>query len=383
MTSADLIAELQTARPTADTALRERVLELAASAPPRRPGPFERLPRLSLRRFALVAIPATAVVLIALAGGVGLLDPSSNPGVTSSRESLQLNPATTTSSGFRQAAPPQAKVGTAADAATPAPTTGRAQRYSAQLTLSVKDVDALSDATQQALRITRDLGGYVVNVSYATSDTGVSSLTLKVPTANVQEAIVRLTGLGHDRLAAGSDRRPAGPGRRADEAGDGAVGADREALRPDRRAGHRSRGEGDSRGPSGRGAGSNSSRCGHEGPGQRRGALRDDPAHASDADIRRVVPAAPTRWDDTVDRAGEILAIEAMVVLTLLVVLGPLALVAVRRLARPARVAAQAGRAATGRAVKPRGRRGARSPPARTRVREPCTRPCPPRRSRR
>ena len=60
----------------------------------------------------------------------------------------------------------------------------------------MKDVDALSDATQKALQITRDLGGYVVSVSYATSETGVSSLTLKVPTANVQDAIVRLTGLG-------------------------------------------------------------------------------------------------------------------------------------------------------------------------------------------
>ena len=70
------------------------------------------------------------------------------------------------------------------------------QRYSAQLTLAVKDVDGLSDATQKALQITRDLGGYVVSVSYATSDTGVSSLTLKVPTANVQDALVRLTGLG-------------------------------------------------------------------------------------------------------------------------------------------------------------------------------------------
>ena len=84
----------------------------------------------------------------------------------------------------------------AADAATPAPTTDRAQRYSAQLTLAVKDIDGLSDATQKALQITRDLGGYVVSVSYATSDTGVSSLTLKVPTANVQDALVRLTGLG-------------------------------------------------------------------------------------------------------------------------------------------------------------------------------------------
>lgn len=328
MTSADLIAELQAARPTADTALRERVLELAASAPPRRPRPFERLSRLSLRRFALVAVPATAVLLIALAGGIGLLDPASGPGSTASRESLEFNQSTTAPPAAQRALAPQPKAGTAADAATPAPTTGRAQRYSAQLTLSVKDVDALSDATQQALRITRDLGGYVVSVSYATSDTGVSSLTLKVPTVSVQQAIVRLNGLGTivsqqvqiddlqgqvdeltkqetvlvERIAklsariAGSDIDPE-------------VKATLEARRDAARAQLV----------------------------QVRAAKAQVNAEARYATIQltlqtdksSTVPATPSRWDDTVDRAGEILAIEAMVVLTLLVVLGPLALVAV------------------------------------------------------
>src|SRR5438128_1911251 len=40
------------------------------------------------------------------------------------------------------------------------------------------------------------LGRHLVSVSYATSDTGVSNLTLKVPTQNVQDAIVRLSSLG-------------------------------------------------------------------------------------------------------------------------------------------------------------------------------------------
>ena len=40
------------------------------------------------------------------------------------------------------------------------------------------------------------------------------------------------------------------------------------------------------------------------------------------------MPACPSRFDDTVDRAVEILAVEAMVVLYALVVLGPLALLA-------------------------------------------------------
>ena len=328
MTSADLIAELQAARPTADTALRERVRELAAAAPPPRPSPFARLSRLSLRRFALVAVPATAVVLLALAGGVGVLDPASKPdGVTSARESLNFSQGTAAAppAAQRAAAP---KVGTAADATAPSPTAGRAQRYSAQLTLSVKDVDALSGATQQALRITRDLGGYLVSVSYATSETGVSSLTLKVPTAKVQDAIVRLTGLGTivsqqvqiDDLQGQVDEltkqetvlleRIARLSARIAEPGiDPEVKATLEARRDAARAQL----------------------------AQVRAAKAQVKAEASYATIQltlqteksSAVPAAPSRWHDTIDRAGEILAIEAMVVLTLLVVLGPLALVAV------------------------------------------------------
>ena len=65
----------------------------------------------------------------------------------------------------------------------PGPVTGRAQRYSASLTLAVEDTDALSEATQRALAIARDLGGYVVAVRYATGDEGASSVTLRVPSA--------------------------------------------------------------------------------------------------------------------------------------------------------------------------------------------------------
>jgi len=328
MTSADLIAELQAARPTADTGLRERVLELAVSAPPRRPSPFARLSGLSLRRFALVAVPATAVVLIALAGGIGLLDPAGPNSSTASRESLEFNQATAAPPAAQRALAPQLKAGTAADATTPAPTTGRAQRYSADLTLSVKDVDELSDATQQALRITRDLGGYVVSVSYATSDTGASTMTLKVPTANVQQAIVRLTGLGTivsqhvqiddlqgqvdeltkqetvllERIAKLSARIAAPD---IDPEVKATLVARRDAARAQL--------------------------------AQVRSTKAQVNAEARYATIQltlqtkqsSVVPTTPSRWDDAVDRAVGILAVEAIVVLTLLVILGPLALVAV------------------------------------------------------
>ena len=285
MTSADLISELQAARPAADATLRDRVRAIATSQPARRPSPFGRLSRLPTRRFALIAVPATAVVLLGLAGVGGLLDPSSKPQELAATRNGGNQATVTTPTAQQELAPaPQAKAG-AADAATPAPTTGRAQRYSAQLTLSVKDVDALSAATQQALRITRDLGGYVVTVSYATSDSGVSSLTLKVPTANVQSAIVRLTGLGTivsqqvqiDDLQGQVDELTKRETVLREQIA--RLSARLAAADLDRRdAGH-------ARGTSRRGAqrARQGARCPR--PGQRRGTLRHDPAHLADAGV--------------------------------------------------------------------------------------------------
>ena len=77
MTSAELITALQATRPVATDTLRDRVRAIAAAEPVQRPSPFARLSRISLRRFALVAVPATAVVLLGTAGVVGLLDSGS------------------------------------------------------------------------------------------------------------------------------------------------------------------------------------------------------------------------------------------------------------------------------------------------------------------
>ena len=104
--------------------------------------------------------------------------------------------------GRRRSSSEAFSTGRAADAATaqakgaPGPVTGRAQRYSANLTLAVEDTDALSEATQRALTITRDLGGYVVSVQYATGTDGAAALTLRVPSARAADAVTRLSGLG-------------------------------------------------------------------------------------------------------------------------------------------------------------------------------------------
>jgi hypothetical protein len=329
MTSAELITALQAARPAAPDTLRERVRAIAAAEPAPRSSPFARLPRISLRRFALVAVPATAVVLLGTAGVVGLVDSGPQAQVESSaaRDAFAKK-AQAPSTGAATA--PQLKVGAppvAADAAAPTPTTGRATRYSAQLTLQVKDVDGLSDATQQALQITRDLGGYVVSVSYATSDTGVSALTLKVPTAKVQDALVRLTGLGKivsqqvqiDDLQGQVDELT----KRETVLRGQIARLSARLTDPDLDAQTRATLEG------------------------RRDAARNELAQVrttraevnSEANYATIqltlqtpqsasVVPVPSRWDDALGRAGEILVAEATIVLYALVIVGPFALVA-------------------------------------------------------
>ena len=333
MTSAELITELQASRPAADGALRDRVRAIAAVEPARRSSPFARLSRYSPRRFALVAVPAMAVALLAAAGVAGLLDSGSqSPAIEAAgRDRLQAttvapNGATTTSTA-RELAPALKAGAPAADSAVPSPTTGRAQRFSAQLTLSVKNIDALSDATQQALRITRDLGGFLVTASYATTDSGTSSLTLKVPTANVQQAIVRLSGLGKivaqqvqiddlqgqvDELTKHENALRVRIARLSARLAATDIDAETRATLEARRDAARSE------------------------LARVRVATAQVNAEARNATIQltmqtsessAVVPV-PSRFDSAVDRAVEILAVEAMVFIYALVIVGPLALLA-------------------------------------------------------
>jgi hypothetical protein len=70
----------------------------------------------------------------------------------------------------------------------------RAQRYSALITLRVKD---LSDVTQDTLRETRALGGYVRTIDYGEgSGEGTARLVVRVPIGRVQTAILRFSELG-------------------------------------------------------------------------------------------------------------------------------------------------------------------------------------------
>lgn len=323
MTSAEsnLVAELRAARPSADEALRERVRAIAAG-PARRSSRFARL---SLRRVALVAVPAAAVVAISVAGVAGLVDsrPGASETVATSVGSLAGPPSP--GPAARELAP-QAKAGVAADAA-PAPTPGRAQRYSAELTVEVKDVDALSDATQKALQTARDLGGYVVDVAYATSTSGTSTMTLRVPTAQVQDAIARLSRLG--RIVAQQVQIEDLQGQ-VDEL------TTREAALRERIARLSARLASTSLDAETRATLAARRDAARAELARVRAARAQVNGEARYATIRlslqtrqsSLVPAVPSRFDRALDRAGEILALEATAVLYALVVAGPLAAVA-------------------------------------------------------
>jgi hypothetical protein len=182
--SPDLIHELRASRPSAPLELRTRVREIATARP--KPAPWASW-RFPVRRGVLVAVPAAAALAFASAGVLGLARsdaPQQSVARDAQTEKTMLESATTPSA----LAPTQG----AADAATDE----RAQRISATLTVEVSDSDAVSRAAQEALDLTRSLGGHVVSSSVATGEEGQASITVRVPVGKVQEAITGLSDLG-------------------------------------------------------------------------------------------------------------------------------------------------------------------------------------------
>jgi len=83
-----------------------------------------------------------------------------------------------------------------ADRSALTPAGPRAQRTSATLTVEVADSDGVSSSAQKALDLTRRLGGHVVSASVVTGEGANAAITVRVPSARVQEAVVQLSALG-------------------------------------------------------------------------------------------------------------------------------------------------------------------------------------------
>jgi Domain of unknown function (DUF4349) len=178
-----LLRQLRTAAPFAPPPVRERVRTLRE--PERR--------RLSWRP-ALVAVPIAAALV---AGAFGLSRSSTDGGGDAASTFREATPPRDAidplaSAEQRALAPLSAQTG-AADSAVG----GRAQEWDVALELRVRDNDRLADASADAIRTTRELGGFVVSSSVSTRErSGEARLVLRVPSRRIQAAIAQLSELG-------------------------------------------------------------------------------------------------------------------------------------------------------------------------------------------
>jgi Domain of unknown function (DUF4349) len=185
----DLVAELRALPTAAPAPLRERVRALGEPAEP--VGVWDRARAISWRRSLLVLAPACAVGVLAAAVIHGVANSGPQQQAASkviSREGVpdSLIPPVLGAAGDRRAG-----------AQLPGPNPNRYQDYEAWMRVRVSDLDALSDQTNEAMRIVRSYGGYVASVEEASAGGGgQADLVLRVPVAHVEEALVRLTQLG-------------------------------------------------------------------------------------------------------------------------------------------------------------------------------------------
>jgi hypothetical protein len=198
--SPDLIRELRAARPTAPATLRARVRGLADGQPrttPFAPSLFA-AGRLRTRRAVLVVVPAAAALALVSAGTLGIVR---SGGSTEALERQTTSGMTSQSAPSTELTAPQGATDSAGATPTPNPSaTGkasdRAERVSATLTVEVQDSDAVADAAQDVLALTRSLGGYVVSSNVVTGDEASAAIVVRVPSDRVQQAIVELSTLG-------------------------------------------------------------------------------------------------------------------------------------------------------------------------------------------
>jgi hypothetical protein len=187
----DLVAELRALPTAAPAPLRERVRALGEPAQPATA--WDRLRGFQWRRSLLVLAPACVLVVVAAAVVHGIAN--------SGQRQQTLQPVTGREGAVTDKSPPvwgaAGDRGVSGGAVLPGPNPSRYQDYEAWMRVRVRDLDALSDQTNEAMRIVRSYGGYVASVEESSAGGGgQADLVLRVPVARVEEALVRLTQLG-------------------------------------------------------------------------------------------------------------------------------------------------------------------------------------------
>jgi hypothetical protein len=190
MTTDAILAELRTL-PRAPETLRERVRAL----PEPQPRFAWTLPRIGVRRAALVLAPAALALAV---GSAALHGITSGGGGSQSAAVAHESAGGGASGAWRAAAPPLTYDQSLAlqGKAALSPSTTRLNKYEAWLQLRVA-ADELSRSTTRAMEIARGYGGYVASVDMNTpGKRGTASLVLRVPVTKVEEAVLRLGRLG-------------------------------------------------------------------------------------------------------------------------------------------------------------------------------------------
>jgi hypothetical protein len=187
-----IVTELKAARVAPSPELRERVREIA-SRPPDPP----RTRSFAWRRIALVAVPACLAIAVASAVGIGLVKSGKNERTVAPRPVPQATDRAAAPGGAGETGHAltlqgtrEATHGKATEPYGLPSSRERAQLYTADLRLQVKDVSAVS---KRALRLTRSLGGYVRSVNVG--DEG-GTIVVRIPIGSVQAAIVKFSALG-------------------------------------------------------------------------------------------------------------------------------------------------------------------------------------------
>jgi ribosomal protein L29 len=181
-----MIRELRSASSRASHEVREHVRTLRAP---------ERQRSLGWRP-VLVAVPLALAFVgaIVLGGGDNRSSDEAVGGSSTALEAFQQTPADAKAEDATGGSRESPSGTLAAPALSDAP---RAQEWDVSLELAVRDNRRLSDASAEAIRTTRSLGGFVVSSNVATEGSaGRADLVLRIPQRRVQDAIAHFSALG-------------------------------------------------------------------------------------------------------------------------------------------------------------------------------------------
>jgi hypothetical protein len=191
-----LVRELRGGMAEAPLVLRERVRMICEPSP--RPRTV-----VTRRRLAVVLVAA----LVALAGGI-FASTRDSAGVPAAAPEKQAEALAGEAAGLSEEesggfAPAPGTAVLDAQRATGAPhelsglNAGRAQDIDLTMAIRVPDADAVSQATNEALALTKDLGGFVRSSNVSTQGReGTAKLRLRIPVARFEDAVIGLSALG-------------------------------------------------------------------------------------------------------------------------------------------------------------------------------------------